>query len=145
MNESVYDKAVQLLSIRLHTTGELRRKLEQRGFENAEILPVLRKLEELGFLDDQRFAEIFTDNLKRYKDWGYYAVKAKLAARLVPGETAEAALAGFYTPDEELAVAQRLYKKLSTQGRKTREQIMRSLASKGFRSDTIRRILSDSS
>ena len=140
MNEQVYQKAIKLLSIRQHTTGEMHRKLRQRGFEDQDILPVLRRLEELKFLDDRRFAEIFVDNLKRYKDWGYFGIKAKLAARQVPNDIAAAALAEFFTAEDELGVAERAVVKLKKQS-KTQEQIMRSLASKGFRSEIIRKTL----
>lgn len=113
MNEKVYEKAIKLLSVRLHTTGELQRKLKTKGFDADDIAEVLRRLEELDFLNDQRFAEIFVDNLKRYKDWGYYGIKAKLAQRQIPGDIAAAALAEFFTPEDEMVVAQRLLRKLS--------------------------------
>lgn len=141
INEKIYDKAVKLLSLRLHTTGELSRKLKTRGFAVVEIEPVLRKLEEQKFLDDARFAEIFVDNLKRYKNWGYYGIKAKLLQRQIPAEIAESALKEFFTPEEEGVVACRLIGKLKRQGRTDWRQLMRSLSSKGFRSEVIRKVL----
>lgn len=141
MIEKVYEKAVKLLSIRLHTTGELHQKLRQRGFKNSEILPVLKKLEELKFLDDERFAEIFVDNLKRYKDWGYYGIKAKLLGRKIPSNIAESALQEFFTLEEEEMVARRFIGKLKRQGRGTWEKLARSLQGKGFRTEIIRQVL----
>lgn len=141
INQKVYDQAIKLLSIRLHTTGELHQKMRQRGFRDRDIVPVLRKLEELGFLDDERFAQIFVDNLKRYKDWGHYGIKAKLLARRIPSEIAEAALKEFFTLVDEETVARRFIGKLKRQGRKDFEKLMRSLASKGFRSDIIRKVI----
>jgi len=141
LDQKIYDQAVKYLSVRLHTTGELYRKLKQKGYQDALIRPVLRRLEELKFLDDQRFAEIFTDNLKHYKDFGYYGVKTKLLARQIPSDMAEAALRDFYPPADEFAVARRLVAKLKRQGRKDREKLTRSLAGKGFRSEVIYKIL----
>ena len=141
MNEKVYDKAVRLLAVRLHTTGELYQKLKQRGFKDADIRDVLRQLEEQKFLDDQRFAEIFVDNLKRYKDFGYYGIKAKLLQRKIDNAVISAALAEFFTMEEELSVARRFIGKLRKQGRKEIEKQMRSLAGKGFRGEVIRRAL----
>lgn len=140
MNDKVYDKAVRLLAMRLHTTGELYAKLKQRGFKDGDIRPVLRQLEEQKFLDDRKFAEIFTDNLKRYKDFGYFGIKAKLLARKIDNALAEAALAEFFTLEDELDVARRLVEKLKRQGRKEPEKIMRSLAGKGFRGEVIRKV-----
>lgn len=137
----VYEKAVKLLSLRMHTTGELYRKLKEKGFADGEIRPVLKKLEDLNFLDDKRFAEIFVDNLKRYKDFGYFGIKAKLMQRQIPNDIAQQALQDFFNPDEEIVVARRFLGKLERLGRKTYEQLARSLQSKGFRSEVIRRIL----
>ena|SRR3989344_3241401 len=142
MNEKVYDKAVRLLAVRLHTTGELYQKLKQRGFKDADIRDVLRQLEEQKFLDDQRFAEIFVDNLKRYKDFGYYGIKAKLLQRKIDNAVISAALAEFFTMEEELSVARRFIGKLRKQGRKEIEKQMRSLAGKGFRGEVIRAVIS---
>ena len=136
--EVIYDKAIKLLSIRMHTTGELMRKLKAKGYKDQDILPVLQKLEELKFLDDARFAEIFVDNLKRYKDWGYYGIRAKLAARQIPNDLAIAALGEFFSAEDELIVANRLMKKLSA---KTYEQKARGLTSRGFRTDIIKKAL----
>lgn len=140
MNEIIYEKAIKLLAIRLHTTGELHRKLKQRGFKDPDILPVLRKLEELDFLNDQRFAEIFIDNLKRYKDFGYFGIKAKLAARQIPHEIMAQTLGEFFTAADELVVAERLMKKLS---RKTYEQKARAFQSRGFRLEATKKALSE--
>ena len=139
INQKIYDKAISLLSIRMHTTGELQRKLRQRGFSAGEIFSILRRLEELDFLNDQKFAEIFVDNLKRYKDWGYFGIKAKLQQRLVSADTVKDVLQDFFSPADELGVAKRFVGKLKKHG-KTEEQIMRSLGSHGFRSDVVRQV-----
>ena len=140
MDDKVYEKAIKLLSLRSHTTGELHKKLKQRGFADDLIRPVLRRLEELDFLNDARFAEIFVDNLKRYKDFGYYGIKVKLLSRHIPSDMAEAALKEFFTPEDELIVATRLTKKLS---KRTYEQKARALSSRGFRTDIVRQVLAE--
>lgn len=159
IDEKIYEKAVKLLAIRMHTTGEMHQKLKARGFRDSGIRPVLRRLEELKFLDDEHFAQIFVENLKRYKDFGYYGVKAKLLQRHIPGDLAVRALDKFFTLQDELAVAERLVKKLSSRkvrlpagqgsalGGKKRaggawEKLARGLQSRGFRTDAVRGILS---
>ncbi len=137
LNQKVYEKAVKLLSVRLHTTGELYRKLKIRGFQDQAIRPVLRQLEEQKFLDDERFAQIFVDNFKRYKDFGYFGVKAKLLSRQIPSEMAAKALEEFLTLEDEKKIAERLLKKLKRQGRSGYEKLARSLKSRGFRLDVI--------
>lgn len=142
INQKIYDKAIQLLSVRLHTTGELFKKLKTRGFSPADIAPIIKQLEEQRFLDDQRFAEIFVDNLKRYKNWGYYGIKVKLLNRQIPADMAEAALAEYYTADEEAAVAVRYLQKITNQGKELPwEKLAGKLQSKGFRTEIIRQVL----
>jgi len=141
MDEKVYDKAVKLLSIRLHTTGELQRKLQRYGFADTAIREVLGRLEDLRFLDDQRFAEIFVDNLKRFKDFGYHAIRAKLHQRHIPSSMANAALEEFFTPADELAVARKLVAKLKRQKEPSYQQLAGSLARRGFRAETISKVL----
>lgn len=142
MNEELYEKAIKFLSVRLHTTGELYRKLKLRGFKLDEIREVLQKLEEQKFLDDRHFAEIFVDNLKRYKNFGYYGIKAKLLARFIPSDIAEQVLRDYFSADDELVVARRLIGKLKRQGRNEREKLARSLRSKGFRTEVTRKVTS---
>lgn len=141
INEKVYEKGLKLLAVRFHSLGELYRKLKQRGFKDQDIQSVLRKLEELKFLDDRRFAEIFVESLKSYKDFGYYGIKAKLLARQLPNEITQQALAEFLTIDDELEVAKRLLGKLQKQGKKDWEKLASALQRRGFRSEVIRKVL----
>lgn len=137
----VYDKAVHLLNMRMHTVGELHQKLRTKGFKDGDIRPVLRQLLEQKFLDDQKFAEIFVDSLKRHKDFGYYGIKAKLLSRKIPSDMAAKALDEYFNLDDELVVARRFVAKQKKLGRKIYEQLARSLQSKGFRNEVIRGVL----
>ena len=144
INQEVYEKAIKLLSIRMHTTGELHQKLKQRGFSDLDIRPVLLELEQHRFLDDQRFAEIFVDNLKRYKDFGFFGIKVKLLARKIPSDMAEQALQEFFTIDDELAVAARLLKKnKKLANSRDWKKSAAALQRRGFRSDVIGKALKD--
>jgi len=54
--EGAYAAALRLLARREHSTLELTRKLEQRGFTGASIRPALERLRAAGYLSDARFA-----------------------------------------------------------------------------------------
>lgn len=143
MNEQVYDKAVKLLSRRMHTRGELRHKLSIRGFVAADIREVLAKLEAQKFLDDREFAESFAEELKRRGNLGYYGIKARLLKRLVPQEIAEAVLAQTLGPEEEAASARNLLAKFKKTGSPDDwPRLARALYSRGFRSEIIRQVSS---
>lgn len=140
-NQKVYDKAIQLLVGRLHTTGELFKKLKHRGFDDHAIRPVLKQLEELQFLDDERFAQVFVENLKQYKDWGYFGIRAKLMQRQIPNEIIQSVLADFFTSADEEKVALRLLGKLKKQNKASYEKIARAFSARGFRSEAIKKAL----
>ncbi len=122
---------------RQHSSAELQRKLEARGYAKGSITAVLAMLSEQDYLNDSRFAEIFLDNLVKYKTFGFYGLKAKLLSRGISQEIIDGLLANL-SVDQEVAIAQKLV------GRK-REQdpvkLARSLSSKGFRSEAIRQVL----
>lgn len=136
-----YDQAIKYLNIRLHTVGELSQKLKAKRFSERAILQVLRKLEELDFLNDERYAQIYVENLKRYKNFGYYGIKAKLMQRKIPSDIIARVLEEFLTEEEELEQAERFLAKLKRQQRDSYEKLARSLSSKGFRSEVIRDVL----
>ena len=141
MNQKAYDKAIQLLNMRMHASGELAQKLKTKGFADSDIREVIKKLEDLRFLDDEHFARIFVENMKAYKDWGYFGLKAKLIKKYLPSDIIERTLERFYPPEVELAVAERLVKKLKNRGRGRYQKLARSLASKGFRNEIIGKVL----
>ncbi|MCL5435993.1 MAG: RecX family transcriptional regulator [Patescibacteria group bacterium] len=138
--EAAYNQAVKFLAVRMHTVGELQAKLLRR-FSRDTVRPVLKALEESDFLNDMRYAQIFVENLKRYKDFGYYGIKVKLQQRKVPTEIALAALDEFFSPEDEMMVARRVVKKLKRMKRERYEQVARSLSSKGFHGDIISQVL----
>jgi len=61
------DYAFFLLSKKDYTRSELRKKLESKGYEEKEIGDVLKKLEDLGFLNDLRFAQRWIELRARNK------------------------------------------------------------------------------
>lgn len=139
--QKAYDQAVKYLTIRLRTVGELQQKLKLKKFPADVIVKVLRELENLDFLNDERYAQIFVENLKRYKSFGYYGIKAKLTAKKIPNDMIEQVLEDFFSEDEEVEVARRFVQKLARIGRKEYEKVARSLASKGFRTEVTSKVL----
>lgn len=135
--QNAYNQAIKYLSIRLHTLGELQDKLLRKKFPQNAVLKVLQRLEELDFINDERYAQVFTENLKQYKDFGYYGIKAKLSRKRIPTEIIARVLEEFYTLEDEMAVAGKYAEKLKRQGRGTYEKLARSMASKGFRTEVI--------
>ena len=100
-----YDTVLRLLGRRDHSREELRRKLARRGHDQQTIEAALRRVTELGHVDDQAFARSYVR--RRASARGPVAISAELAARGIDRGASEAALADF-DPSEQLRSATRL-------------------------------------
>ncbi len=159
--EKAYEYAVFLLSLHLRTAGELRQKMEQRGYRPDIIEQVLDRLHAQKYLDDGRYAEIFLDNLKQYRSFGYFGIKKKFLQKRLPPELADRVLAEGLSVEDEIKIARRLLKKegyeaagpqpdgeisyrvfgADAQADAEKQKMARRLKSRGFRSEVIARVL----
>jgi regulatory protein len=132
-NISCKDYALFLVSLRAQSVGQMQEKLQKKGYPDDEIDATILRLSELNYLNDDQFAQIYLDNLKKYKNFGYFGIKKKLMEKKIPSKQVEKLLKTF-TLKEEQEIAKRLIEKNQ---RKSREQMVRALQSKGFRTDVI--------
>lgn len=136
-DDAVFNSAMRFITRRFHTEEELRRKLRIKHFREEDIEKALKNLAELGLVDDAKFAEIFLDNLIQYKSWGFYGLLSKLLSRGIGRQEAERLINKNLTLEKEEEIARRLL------GKKDSIKLARSLASKGFRTEVIKKILSN--
>jgi len=131
---SALDAGLRLLARRAHSRVELLLKLTRRGYEGDEIRVALRRLEELGYLDDQAFATSFVR--RRGSVRGPRALSAELAARGVDRAHVDTAMAGFGEAEQLAAAAQiaeRLYARKPALGhREILDVIGSKLVRRGF-------------
>lgn len=71
------DTALRLLGRRDHSCRELSRKLKQRGFTADAIAATVAACEEMNYLNDRRFCEGYTGELRR-KGYGVMRIVQKL-------------------------------------------------------------------
>ncbi len=160
-SEKAYEYAVFLLSLHLRTVGEVLDKMSKRGYTQAVIAQVIDRLKDQKYLDDQRYAEIFLENLKLYKSFGYYGIKKKFLEKKLPPEIVEALLSEGLSISEELKIARRLLKKEGyavkepstadnevqymtyddADKNKQKQKMAQRLKSRGFRSEVISKLL----
>ncbi len=126
---SCQDYALFLLSLRAQSTATLKEKLQRKAYQAAEISAAIKRLTELSYLNDDQFAQIFFDNLKKYKGFGYFGIKKKLMLKKIGNPVIERLLKSL-SLKEETEIAQR---QLARQKSKTYEQKARMLQAKGFR------------
>ena len=133
--------AMKLLSYRMRTEKELRDKLREKEIAEETVGRVIRKLEEIGYLDDGRFAELYAQELSR--KYGRYVVIQKLMQKGIPRDIARAA-AQSTEKDEDVIRGHigRLTQKYRAENEKSAKQkIMRALLAKGFEYEEIKRAL----
>ncbi len=151
-----YNYAVFLLGIRLRTEGELREKLKVKKYQQTVIDEVTSRLKSQRFLDDRQFAEIFLDNLKKYKNFGYYGIKKKLIEKRLPASIIEQVLSEGLSEEEEMKIAERLLKRIEIRDKRKEDKpqyqklrfgtglsqkLAQKLRAKGFRSGVISKCL----
>jgi regulatory protein len=135
---SAFDYALFLVSMRAQSEGQLREKLLRKKYEKKESEEAIKRLKELKYLDDGQFAQIYLDNLKKYKHFGYYGIKKKLMEKKFPKAMIEELLSHFSLKDER-EIAKRFLES-SAAVKKTKEQQMRMLQNRGFRSEVVMKV-----
>lgn len=139
--------AQALLSHRDHTVAELRRKLARKGFAPEVIEQALQQLQRHKLLDDTRTATLLVTQTLRQKAVGPRWLRQKLRQKGIADELAQTAVAAAFAQESELAVAQRAV----TQWRarhvtqvSSSLRLMRHLLSRGFSSDVVRQVVTES-
>ena len=103
--ERTFQRAVKLLAAKPRSIEELRERLLEKEWTNAEIVEeVLKKLAEYGYLNDERFAFGYASYKVRQKPVGRQRLQRDLQLKKVDRETADEALRLVFeeTPEAEL-------------------------------------------
>ena len=98
---TLWDFALKLLGRRALSSSELRRKLASKAAEAADIDPVIARLKEYGYLDDNRFAESFASARKENQGFGRMRVLRDLRQRRVAPAVADRAVTQAYAGTDE--------------------------------------------
>lgn len=145
--QHAYEYALFLLNLSMRTVGELKEKMQKRGYVDLVIEKVINSLLESRFLDDSNYAEVFINSMKNYKTWGRFMMKKKLYEKKLPKELIEQSLTEFVTEDDEREIAQRYLQReykdidLSELPYDEKQKVMRRLLSRGFGMDTVTKLV----
>jgi regulatory protein len=123
MRRQTFNRAVKLLTVKPRSVAELRERLLQGKNTNASIVDsVIARLEEYGYLNDERFAFSYASLKVKRRPVGRRRLQRDLKLKKVENKVAEGALELVYaeTPEEQL-IDQAIEKRLRLRGRpKTR-------------------------
>jgi len=96
--------AARVLSARSQTISELRQKLSRRAARAEDVPRALERLKQLGYLNDQRFAESFASWRRENQGLGKTRVVRDLLARRVAPAVAKKAAEAAYSGADEIAM-----------------------------------------
>jgi len=100
-----FNRAIKLLTIKPRSVAELRERLLQGKNTNADIVEtVISRLEEYGYLNDERFAFSYASLKVKQRPVGRRRLERDLKLKKVENSVAEGALELVYaeTPEEQL-------------------------------------------
>jgi regulatory protein len=128
------DVAWGALNRREHTVAELRRVLERKRVDPAEIAAVLEELRSEGWLDDAAYARRFAEDRRHLDGWGAERIERRLRALGVEREHVEAAVGARSAADEREAALELLRRRFPQPPEDARERnrALGVLVRKGF-------------
>ena len=136
------ESALRFLTYREHSTKELRRKLQKKGF-NEEILEILlSRLKEIALLDDERFAKMWLESRIRKGTLGRHRIIQELRQKGISTSIIKTLLETEFDYETELKLAiKQLEKKLHTiredDNQKRRSKLYNFLRRRGFDNELI--------
>ena len=90
--QEAFGKALAALRRRERSRAELDEWLFKRGYEESDRRAALDRLEQVGELDDSRFARRYAEDKRELSGWGPERIREALMARGVPFDEVESAL-----------------------------------------------------
>lgn len=136
------EAAGRLLAYRLRSEQELRDRLRRKGFASEVIGETLRRLRELGYVDDEAFARLWAETRQAARPRSARLLAVELRRKGVAPEAVEQATEGISEDDAAYDAATRRFKALrKLEYRAFRERLGKFLTSRGFAYDTARRVV----
>ena len=99
--EHGYNYALFLLNLSMRTETEMLEKMQKRGYVPEVINKVIKRLKEDRYLDDERYAEVFLESMKRAKYYGQFMIRNKMFAKKLSKEIIAKTLAEFLSSEDE--------------------------------------------
>ncbi len=148
VKQECFDRTIKFLERRLHSRSELKQKLGKNDYPPEMIEQVLDRLEEMGYVNDKKFAETRAELSAKYKHHGPNRARIELAKKGVKGEVARQAVEHVYESNDNSAIArdlaQRKVKSLSKlEPHVAKRRLYGMLLRRGFDFDTIKPVVEE--
>ncbi len=126
---------MRLLARKRYTRHELIKKMEDKGFSNAEA--VCERLSELGFIDDAEFARAYVSDAAKISGKGARLIRMELKRKGIEDDVIINALDGFDNSDSLTRLVEKKFKG-KTPDRKTAASVFAACMRKGYNADEIK-------
>ncbi|MGE5593839.1 MAG: regulatory protein RecX [Betaproteobacteria bacterium] len=144
--------AFKLLAMADRTVGELRSKLEGKGFSEDVVNETVAEMASLGYLDDAKLAARFAEKCAEERGIGPHRIRAELSRRGVAGSLIDEVLSHAFEGEKESEVALVVARTwteqhgaseslCSEERSAARRRLYSFLARRGFSSEAIERAL----
>lgn len=137
--EHGYNYALFLLNLSMRTVAEMQEKMTKRGYAHSVVTEVLTRLQEEHLLNDENYAEVMIESMKRYKYYGSFMIKKKLLEKKLPKEIILDKLEQMLSTEDEQEIALRYIEKECSSlaeakqlPQADKQKLMRRLLSRGF-------------
>jgi regulatory protein len=139
-----FHRAVRYLARFDRTAAQVEQFLTRKGASRAQVKQVISRLSALRYLDDRAYAARWVETTLARRPMGRDRLKSELMAKGL-GETLadDAIVDGLDGMDEEALARRALRLKGRGGGRTLRQRTVSLLRQRGFREETIERIMSD--
>ncbi len=129
--------AYAYLNRRERTVAEMTSRLQKAEIDEREINDVIEELLQLGYLDDARYARVFTEDRRNLDRWGNDRIIRGLRERGVDRDVIAAALAAAPEHDELAQARELLERRLPNGPRepRDRDKAFAMLVRKGYSSE----------
>lgn len=140
-DDKVYGLALRYATMRQRSEWEIRSYLERKKISPALADSILNRLSEYGYVDDEKFAQMWVENRRLLRPTSLRKLQQELRTKRVPNELIERVLSEDET-DELSALRELIAKKRPRYPDDLK--LMQYLARQGFSYDDIKRVLSES-
>lgn len=144
---SAWETAINILSRKDHSREELRLKLVKRKYPDSEIDLALRRCQEFGYINDERYAEKLIRYLLQAKKFSNWVIKKNLEQRGIDCNIIDEVFARMHLTETVTSEEQRLQELLSKKfpdgikDERIRQKAIRFLASRGYGWELIEKVI----
>ena len=83
------NKAAAYCTLCERCTSEVTSKLTQWGIEPSEQIKIVERLQQEGFIDEERYCRAFVNDKVRFNRWGRIKITASLREKKLPADATQ--------------------------------------------------------